>query len=298
MPSLSRHNRYPGINAHLQTLLPKPIPVSAWPAFHANYINALSFELNRLLPDEYVARAEQALQIRTRDFQYGTDEINRPRPDVSIYQEGQPSGIPLSLEGGIATAPDWEMIWVDEVEDDFLASVVIQKSGHDLSGEAITRIELLSPSNKPFGGAYEAYYHNRQKALHSGTALLEIDFFHDSPTPLLYILDRQTYPEVGTFPYSFGLSIPKGGRIQAQFYGVGVLDPLPQALAIPLADGERLTFDFNALYHQVYEQGRWGMRIDYAAPLPPEVLASFRADDQAALEAWRNKIIQETESDK
>jgi hypothetical protein len=288
MPSLSRHNRYPGINAHLQTLLPKP--PSAWPSFHTDFISLLTFELNAALPDPYQAASENSLQIFSLDT-FGEQDRSKPIPDVGIfYRKDSPPG--PSPAAFIATAPSLVLEFPPDLleEEQVFRAVVIHEN--DIFGRPVARIELLSPSNKRRGQHDEAYLMNRAQALRSGTHLIEIDYFHTSPHPGGHVLGLPSYPHPQAYPYNIMVSSP-GPNISTQLYGVGVLDPLPQALAIPLLNDDRIPLDLQKVYNQAFVGGKWANQVDYAAPLPPDILASFRADDQTALEAWRAALSED-----
>jgi hypothetical protein len=290
MPIRFRENGYPGINAHLQNrLLMKDDPSpSAWSAFHAENITNLTNALNEQLPDHYVARTEQSLQIRSWEFDLGIDKIYRPQPDSTIYR--QATGSPLATPAGLAT-PTWEATLEDLIVDRMLPSVIIHRvEDHSLHGEVVTRLELLSPSNKPGGSKYTSYLENRVMALKSGSSLVEIDYFHQTPTPLLALMELPSYPHKDAYPYHIGVNIPQENKIHVQLYGFGVVDPLP-SLNIPLAGDEVLPFDFNAVYQYTFRAGRWGTYLDYEQPLAEDTLLTYRQEDHLRLENLRLAIM-------
>src|SRR5258705_2775633 len=98
------HNPYPGINAHLNSLLQTPGTIeqpALWHTFHTRHITHLCDFLNEQLPEGYIAFAEQSLQSRTADNS-GMIRLRKPEPDVSIFQH---SMSPSSSPGRTVAAP-------------------------------------------------------------------------------------------------------------------------------------------------------------------------------------------------
>jgi hypothetical protein len=188
--------------------------------------------------------------------------------------------------------PVLDMLMDISLLDRFLASVVIlEVAQHELHGEVVARIELLSPSNKAGGSGYEGYLVNRTRALQAGSTLIELDYFHETPSPALSLMEAAYYPSPGAYPYSVTLNRPQGHKIHVQYFGLGVADSLPTQFVIPLLRDESVALDLKAAYQETFVRGRWGDYIDYAQPIAASDLATFRADDQAALEALRQQII-------
>ena len=67
-------------------------------------------------------------------------------------------------------------------EEKELTSLIIYRVEPSGDDKPITRIELLSPSNKPNGSHYQKYISKRQYTLRSQLNLVEIDYLHENPT--------------------------------------------------------------------------------------------------------------------
>ena len=66
-------------------------------------------------------------------------------------------------------------------EEETLTGLVIYQAGEgSVLGRPITRIELLSPANKPPGSHHEQYMVKRLETLKSGLRLVELDYLHES----------------------------------------------------------------------------------------------------------------------
>jgi hypothetical protein len=160
-------------------------------------------------------------------------------------------------------------------------------------GKIVTRIELLSPSNKLGGGHFDAYAVKRVDMLESGVPLIEIDYLHELP-PIVSPSPR--YPDQqGAFPYWIIVSDPRpnwqDGTVQGFGFHVGeAIKPIP----VPLAGSEILIFDLNAVYQHTFKAGRWGDLLDYARE--PERFHTYSADDQARIRAAMESVANTNES--
>ena len=68
----------------------------------------------------------------------------------------------------------------------------------------ITRIELLSPANK-FGGSHAAIYlMNRQRTLEAGINMVELDYLHETRSPIQAIPDYTKRESESFSVYDFG----------------------------------------------------------------------------------------------
>lgn len=283
MAAPSLKNPYRGINAHLNSMLQTPgteTSPAKWHSFHASHIGDIANALNDSLPENYVARPEESLQIFGEDFEFGSFLQTR-RPDVSIY------GIPETAStreysGSVALAPEVELrgtlYFVEEFE---INAVVIREVVDDpLYGPVVARIELLSPSNKPGGSGYSAYTKSRNEALYSHVPLIEIDYLHETLLPLNY-RRRHAYYIVISDPRP---SVDAGRAI---LNGFSVDAPFP-VVEIPLAESETLPFDFGAVYQHTFERGRWGKMLDYTAL--PERFETYSPEDQERIQAVMQRV--------
>lgn len=253
-----------------------------WHSFHSSHIGDITNALNDMLPENYVARSEQSLQIRSETFEFGA-KSQRREPDVSIYARF-PSALPQ--RESLATASvDMVEVALEETlqfaEEFTMAAVVIREVsvGQQL-GRIVTRLELLSPSNKPGDEGYEAYHKGRNQALFSHVPLIEIDYLHETPLPLNY-RRRHAYYIVISDPRP---SVDTG---KATLNGFNFDAPFP-VIEIPLAESETLTFDFGAVYNHTFERGRWGKMLDYTAL--PERFETYSPEDRERIQAVMQRV--------
>jgi len=276
MPIQLRENQYRGINAHLHSLLQSE--GRGWESFHNAHITNLTEAIDLLLPEGYYALNEKSLQLST--FNPDTGELRRSptRPDVGIYGESKTHGAALSLTGSRPTAviPVIETL----VEDDRLPSVVIFKMESDKTTLPVTRIELLSPGNKPPGAHYLQYMVKRTETLESGINIVELDYLHETRSPIR-VIPRYPNHEPHSYPYAILVSEsgPSLSEAQMAVYGFFVDDPIP-TVTIPLADADTITVDFGAVYNVTFSRNRYygTVAVDYDGL--PERFESYSEADQ------------------
>ncbi|MEL6273235.1 MAG: DUF4058 family protein [Chloroflexota bacterium] len=177
-------------------------------------------------------------------------------------------------------------------EDLYYPSVVIYRQDDSADfGEAVTRIELLSPSNKQGTGEVQ-YREKRIATLKSGVKLVEIDLLHQTPSPVIGI---PSYPQQdGSYPYTITISDPQPSLAEglAETYAFHVEDPIP-VVAIPLAEGQSVTVDSGKVYNRTFSSlSAYSYRVDYQQR--PDQLTSYSAFDRMRIEA-RMKVVAEAD---
>ncbi|MEO0562822.1 MAG: DUF4058 family protein [Chloroflexota bacterium] len=270
------NNPYPGVDAHLNSFLLQPD--GGWESFHAEHVVKIRTALDPALPDNYYAIAEKSLQIGG----YGTETPSRTRPDVSVYRVGEGN------LGAVAEAATPTQVFpIPEFDLEFdLTAVNIYRTRHGkVPGVLVTRIELLSPANKPGGSHAAAYWSKRQDTINHGIHVVELDYLHTTK-PIMPSIPSYPAREPDATPYYVLVNDPHlagGDNSAALLYSVAVDSPLPR-FALPLAEADEIVFDLQAAYHATVTGARiFGMLADYAAP--PIDAETFTADDQKRIAA-------------
>lgn len=269
-------NPYKGIHAHLNSRLQSP---GMWTPFHQMHITFLVQFLNRALPDQYRAIPERSLQIKIDDI-----EQSRPRPDVTVYEQYESTAVPSPA---VATKPAWQIDLTAETEPEMYPAIVIRTADDPLFGKVVTRIELLSPSNKPGGAGYAAYRLKRGEALKSDVPLVEIDYLHESRSP---IENAPVYPtDAAAFPYTITVTKPQQ---QVSGYTARVDNPLP-TVPIPLLGDAFANFSFDDVYQYTIGEEPWRTLItrDIDMQQPPVRFETYSADDQARVRRVMARIV-------
>lgn len=291
MPIHSNKNLYPGINAHLNSF--KQNTQGEWESFHNLHVSHLYEAFEQQLPSGYFPRIERSLQIGVIDFEIGTRRQNPTKPDVTVYRRtsavvGESAAVTqVSIPMRTLSLPE-----TVEYDESITSLVIYQIEKASLLGTPITRIELLSPANKPGGSHYGQYFVKRGDTLKSGLRLVEIDYLHQTP-PIISALPSYPRKEAGAYPYVILVSDPRPtfeqGLVDDYSFGVDTQIPI---IDVPLAGTETLRVDFGAVYNHTFGIPRfYHSLIDYAQDPPAfdryteadreriqQLLAKIRAD--------------------
>jgi len=181
-----------------------------------------------------------------------TNEVNAHLPDTYY---------------GIA----WEM--------DTKAMAIYHVEAGQYPGKAVTRVELLSPANKPSGSHCSQYLVKRQETLEARLRLVEIDYLHETP-PVLHIIPSYVERAPNSLPYTIIISDPRPTPQEGptNVYGFGVDEPIP-ALEIPLDGKDTVRLDFGAVYKQTFKNMRvFRFIADYRRD--PDRMETYHSADQ------------------
>jgi hypothetical protein len=284
MPIYAERNLYPGVNAHLNSYL-QVSREGMWESFHFRFISQLADILDETLPAGYDVLAEKSLQIG--EYQQNMLEALRrtwTKSDVMIYRTGNESAASGTMQQTQSPTlilpfdPQWEV-----EDEDALTSIIIFREDNGQS-HPVTRIELLSPANKPGGSHYEKYLARRRDVLRSGLRLVEIDFLHHT-LPMNTALPIYRHQEAHSAPYVILVSQPRSSlaEVETAAYQIGVLDVLPR-ITLPLQGKDKVEVDFADVYTGAFDLRRFKARVDYATD--PPAFDRFTPEDQAALSAF------------
>jgi hypothetical protein len=271
-----KENPYRGINAHFNSYL-QAID-HGWPTFHNDHIGDLKRALNEILPDNYYAVTEESLQIEVLG-----EDATPLRPDVTVlYQRGE------ERSGGVAIAPATPTLETPLLlpEEDYLSAILIYK----FPDEAVTRLELLSPTNKTTHRKH--YLMTRRHTLNTGLKLVELDYLHETPQLFHTVLPDYSRHQPNAFAYSITVTDPtptaeyETGIVR--YYCFHVDDPFP-AVPIPLLGQESILLDFKAVYDFTCAgDRRVAMKLDYAEP--PINFEAYSEGDKARILAVMERV--------
>lgn len=288
----SERNLYPGINPHLNSFFQQPD--GGWESFHTQHIVNIGNLMDAMLPRPYYAVTEKSLQIGA----YVPDEeieklikTSRTIPDISIYKHGASSNAP---EASVISTPTMAIPVTETFADEesLTAVVIYRLRDGKAPGNPITRLELLSPGNKPNGHHYLNYLTKRQESLKSGLRLVEIDYLHES-RPVLHQIPSYPDRQENAFPYTIIVSDPRPTLNEGLtlVYGIKIDEALPK-INIPLAGSDVLTFDFGVAYATSFQsQKLFSMLVDYEQE--PVNFDRYHPRDQAYIRSRMQEIAAE-----
>ena len=283
-----------------QEAMPSPFPGmdpflendELWSQVHSRLIVAIADAIApELMPNYYVAIEKRTYLSKPeserplprpllpsagegRDSQNTQFLVDSPSPRIGgrgLGDGGQPAKPEQVATATLARPNEPQMVTIpmaEEVQERYLEIREAQ------TGQVVTAIELLSPTNKRAGEGREKYLRKRQQVLASQTHLVEIDLIQAGvPIPLEGVQARTDYRIVVSRAEQ---------RPRAALYGFNVRDAFP-VFALPLREGaEEPLLDLKPLLDRVYERAGYGVRVDYEAKLKP----ALSTENQA----WWNEV--------
>lgn len=239
---------FPGMDPYIESQ-------GNWQDFHNRLITEMCNSLGLRLPEDYVARVDESIEV----VGFGESEKTAYRPDVMIARHARPELRERSeLTGtGLATIEPIINEVIDRDPEEIRQTwVEIRRLPEP---ELVTVIEVLSPVNKS-GPGRPSYLAKRDDLHGRKINLVEIDLFlGGQPVPMKQRLTVGHYYAV----VARGPSLPT-----AEVYRWSVRDRLP-AIPIPLRSPDPdVPVDLNELVRRVYDLGRYRRTLHHDQPLP------------------------------
>ncbi len=238
---------FPGMDPYLED-------PSGWAGVHLTLIVAIQAELNRVLPDGYVARIDEYVWVRDTD---DPDSSFRTRPDVFVPEPRSASrGSVAVLDRSTVPTVRGSLPNNEKRKNRFLEIVTTR------GRSVLTALEVLSPSNKDPGEDRDLYVQKRRGYLAS-VNFVEIDLLRSGnrmpmgrpvpPTSDYYVFScrREEYPATETWAMNVQALLP--------------VIPIPISLDVPA-----VSLNLRSALDRVYDEGRYADELDYSLPpVPP-----------------------------
>ncbi len=241
MTTMGYDNPFPGMNPYLEQ--PR-----LWPEVHNELIALLWSSMAAQMPLGYRLAIEERLEVWEASL---VDDRSRyVVPDLSVTERRE-AQIEVALkertipEGGI------EVMIPVPTRVTFLE---VQAA----SGQVVTVVEVLSPTNKAPGRGRMDYLSKRADILESDVNLVEIDLLRaGEPMPLATAVPDCHYRILVSREWE---------RPRAYLLPFMIQDPVPKfPLPLRLGDDE-LTVDLGLLLAQLHRMSRYNSFLDYANP--------------------------------
>lgn len=252
---------FPGMNPYLEN-------PDLWSEVHHRLITAIAIALSSNLSLRYRVAIEKRTYLND-----GEESVSVAIPDVSVYsqsstpvQTSSTATLPAQAESVAAIIP-----FPEELREGYLEIREVE------TGDVITVIEVLSPTNKRAGRGRKAYNTKRLEVLSTPTHLVEIDLLRSGkPMRILSDIPKTDYRI---------LICPGNRRPHARLYAFNVRQEIPKFL-LPLQPGDTEPLvDLQSLLVEVYDQARFDMAIDYRRePVPP-----LKEEDRI----WADAVLRE-----
>lgn len=245
---------FPGMNPYLER-------ASLWPDVQIGLLLSIRLALAGIVAPLYYVAIEERTYIAALDLEFLLEQseslIDLPTPFLPGVANGSPITVLLPVS--------------DEVRERYLE---IRAAGTD---RVITVIEVLSPANKAKGEGRRVYEEKRRAVLNSATNLVEIDLLRGGEPMAIYPKTQSDYRILVSLAWE---------RPRSLLYPCNLPDPIP-AVPVPLQKGEAAPLlSLGELLPRIYDEVRYDLRIDYAAPPPLPALT----DEQYA---WLDGVLRE-----
>jgi hypothetical protein len=243
---------------------------SHWNGVHPTIIISLRRQAFLQLPEGLYAEVEENVYVVDADQ---TGKLFRP--DVGVFDSLKNEETPWkpSHQGSVAVAEPVRLV--------FNTEPIVE--GHieirDLRGDnkLVTVIEVLSPTNKNDIRARSAYLAKREAYYAADANVVELDLLRGGQ-PLIGLPLEYVEP-VSEVPYKCVIrrSNPPAGKTKMDYYRIGLRTALP-TIRVPLRPGDaEIELDLRSPLDSAYEEGRFGIRIDYSKPPVPPLTPSDAA---------------------
>lgn len=254
---------FPGMDPYLEH-------PALWEDVHTRLIVAIADSLGPQVRPHY----RVAVERRTYLAVFAPEEYELVgKPDVVISGPHQRSTASIP-EMAMRVMPQiGELVMPDEIVERYLEIRDV------VSGEVVTVLELLSPTNKLTREGRSQYERKRLKVLGSATHLIEIDLLRaGEPFPI------RIQPDDSQPLYRIVVSRSQD-RPRAEVYLFDLHDAIPD-IPIPLhADVADAILPLNQVLHDLYDRAGYDQILNYRQPpVPPLTEADA---------AWAATLIQE-----
>ena len=244
-----------------------------FPTLHGGLITAMMSQLQRTLPDGYLASANERVWIGE-----GTRTVE---PDNEVLRRGdfdRPPE-PWAGNGSVAAtatlvAAETEPVVVEAKSDPHRERLVEIRARDDGRERVVAVLEVLSPSNKRRGPGRDSYLNKQHEVLGTRQHLIEIDLLRDGQVTTALPDDHREFA-VRDAPYHACVS---RGDLPDRFevYPIPLRGRLPK-ISIPLEpDTDPVALDLQAAFERAYDDGPFARRNLYGdparivPPLPPD----------------------------
>ena len=245
---------FPGMDPYLEH-------PALWPDVHHGLIEALRNALSPLLRPRYRAAVEERVYVVGFDGPFFIG-----RPDVSSVDVGGSVGpaagpalsAPVAPTAPVALAEPRvvEVPLPDRIREGYLEVREVA------TGEVVTVVEILSPTNKLPGKGRRLYEEKRMEVMGTRTHLVEIDLLRGGDPMKMWGDGQDSHYRI--------LVSRADRRPWADLYAFNLHDPIPP-FPLPLRPGDKEpAVELGVLLHALYDRAGYDLAVDYTTePVPP-----------------------------
>lgn len=249
-----------------------------WGDVHHTLISAIRRQLNRVLPEGYVALIQERVYVELGE------ERRHYLPDVSVSVTRR-AAQPSASATAVADAPVHIEILTEPIREPFIEIHLLR----DKSRQLVCVIELLSPPNKsPNSEGRRLHLRKQRDLLHSDTHLIEIDLLHGGehtvfpPREALLRVRKE-------WDYLVCLHRAGWSGAEADVWFIDLSQPLP-TIRVPLLNTDPdVEVHLQAVLDEAYEEGQYEQLIDYTQDCPAPLPSASREWAYALLREKRRR---------
>ena len=242
---------FPGMDPYLER-------AGVWEEVHTRLIVALADALGLQVRPKYRVGVEQRTYLAVMT----PDEYKLVgKPDVLVVAPRRQTLSVQATATAAGIAPRVAQLPMpEEITERYLAV------RDTVTGEVITVIELLSPTNKLTRDGRRQYARKRLRVLGRATHLIEIDLLRAGEPFPFQVQDGEAQSDYRI------IASRAPDRPQAAVYLFTIRDPIPD-IPVPLQPGDvEPSLALNRLVHDVYDRAGYDLTLDYQqAPPPPRM---------------------------
>lgn len=240
--------------------MPSPFPgmdpfieSQRWKGFHTRFITTIAECLEPFLRPRYVVDVEDNLYLATP----AGGRIRSLTPDASVFQR---DGWLDTASGSVSVTAQPALLTMPQAEPIEEHCLVLRARGHD---QAVTVIELLSPTNKSSASGRAEYLAKRAALVRSDVNIVEIDLLRGG----------QRLPTIEPLPAGDHFTFVSRAvrRPQVEVYAWLLEAGLP-TIPIPLAEGDPdVPLELLDAFNRTYDRAGFSYALDYGAGLEPPI---------------------------
>lgn len=235
---------FPGMDPYLED-------PGLWPDVHNSLIVEARASLVRQLRPKYAVRIEERVYVSGGDDP-GRDAII---PDIRIAGAARRKGAGLRPRRGGLSVAEPEVLTTlldDEIHEPYLKVI------DSASGQAVTVIEVLSPTNKiPGAEGRRGYQQKKAEVLDSPTHWMEIDLLR-AGAPVVPRLAR---------PYDYVVHVSRADQRPKGYVWRIFLDQRLPVVGVPLLpEDAEAPLDLQEVLNSVYDRAGYDLSINYRRP--------------------------------
>lgn len=251
---------FPGMDPYLED-------PTLWPDVHQRLIAYISESLQSQVRPKYVTRIGERIEISSYDKSF--------YPDVMIVQPPHSSISTVSQTGTLVADQPMIFHYLDDEHHVPYIEIIYRETG-----DVVTVIEVLSPSNKT-GVGREQYLQKQIELLTTQVNLVEIDLLSANSTPTIARNATSGIPPESRYVVSVS-RLNRRQNFEAYFFGLKNRFP---RCRIPLrAADPDVVLDLPAVFARCYEVGSYDLVVDYSKE-PPVALSDAEAE-------WTTSLLQ------